>query len=96
VEADHRAGPPAVPPTLSVRGRDVQAERGVTEDQENKLIDVLQHTEHEKLSQWERDRLEEWGPRYEEDPGKFFLSPKQWFVIERIYEKIYGIQPTES
>lgn len=62
----------------------------MTEEQEDKLTDVFQHLEHERLTQWERDRLKEWQEQYEERGAKFFLSPKQWFVIDRIYEKIYG------
>ena len=65
----------------------------MTDDQEDKLIDVLQHVEHERLTTWERDRLEEWGALYEAQGAKLYLSPKQWFVVEKIYEKIYGPQP---
>jgi hypothetical protein len=63
----------------------------MTEEQEDRLCDVLEHTEHEKLTQWERDRLEEWGNLYEKDKGGFDLSPKQWAIVSKVYEKIYGV-----
>ena len=62
----------------------------MTEEQEDRLIDVLHHTEHERLTEWERARLVEWGNRYEKEEGTFTMSPKQWAIIDKIYEKIYG------
>jgi hypothetical protein len=63
----------------------------MTDEQEDRLIDVLEHTEHEKLTPWERARLEEWSNLYEKQGnGVFDLSPKQWAIIDKIYEKIYG------
>lgn len=67
-----------------------RAQHTMTEEQEDRLIDVLQHTEHERLTSWERDRLVEWGNSYEKHGAMLTLSPKQWAIIDKIYEKIYG------
>lgn len=62
----------------------------MTPDQEAKLVEVFQHSENEKLSQWERDRLAEWGTEYERHGANYFLSQKQWAIIDKIDEKING------
>jgi hypothetical protein len=62
----------------------------LTDDQEDKLAEVFQHVESERLTPWERDRLKEWSAQFEERGAQFFLSPKQWFVINKIHDKLYG------
>jgi hypothetical protein len=55
-------------------------------------VSVFQHSENDRLSQWERDRLAEWGTEYERHGSNYFLSQRQWFVIKRIEEKLFGDQ----
>lgn len=62
----------------------------MTDNEEEKLDEVFQFPEHERLTQWEKDRIKEWSEQYEERGTQFFLSPKQWFIINKIHEKIYG------
>lgn len=64
----------------------------MTPDQEDRLVSVFQHSENDRLSQWERDRLAEWGTEYERHGSNYFLSQRQWFVIKRIEEKLFGDQ----
>lgn len=61
----------------------------MTPDQEARLVEVFQHVESDKLSRWERDRLEEWGTEYERHGANYFLSQKQWAIIDKIYAKIW-------
>lgn len=62
----------------------------MTPDQESKLIEVFQLSENDRLSLWEKERLIEWNDEYQRYGSNYYLSQKQWAIIDKIYEKIYG------
>jgi hypothetical protein len=62
----------------------------MTDDEDNMLDEVFQFPEHERLTRWEQDRVKEWSEQREERGAQFFLSPKQWVIVRKMHEKIYG------
>ena len=62
----------------------------LTEAEEEKLNDFLVEFEENRkfLSDWERAFLDDQIKRYADFKSKMSLSPKQWAVLNRMYEKI--------
>lgn len=65
----------------------------LTLDQEEKLrfmiADISENLK--ELSNWERDFMNDQIKRYDEYGATMRLSPKQFAIIERIYEKITDV-----
>jgi hypothetical protein len=62
----------------------------MTPDQEQRLTEIFMHSESDLLTQWERDRLAEWGTEYERHGSNYYLSQRQWQMIAIMEEKLFG------
>ncbi len=61
----------------------------LTDEQEEKFRFVV-HTlddARKDLSEWERNFLDDQLKRYDQYGSKITLSPKQWAVLDKMYEK---------
>lgn len=64
----------------------------LTLEQEEKLNFIFEELEEnrKRLSEWETGFLNDQIKRYEEHQAKMSLSPKQWTVLDRMYQKVTG------
>lgn len=62
----------------------------MTDEEEQKLRTYIQTISdaRAKLSDWERNFFADQEKRYAEYGAKVFMSPKQWAVLDRVYEKV--------
>ena len=62
----------------------------LTLDQEEKLHHLMEEiaASRSKLNKWEAGFFEDQEKRYAEHGSQIFLSPKQWAVLNSLYEKV--------
>lgn len=66
----------------------------LTEEQEERLSLLLSELEanRKSLSDWERGFLDDQSKRFDQYGAKVFMSPKQFAVLERMYEKVTDVK----
>lgn len=70
----------------------------LTQEEEERLHNLLQTLEGctKALSDWERNFLADQSNRYQQYGSKIFMSPKQWAVLQRMYEKVTEHDPSAA
>lgn len=62
----------------------------LTDEQEERLSDILNELSSYRglLTDWEMSFLDDQVRRYDEHGSEIRLSPKQWAVLNRMYDKV--------
>ena len=63
----------------------------IDDEQLTEVTELIIDAEHcQRLSEWERGFIEDFGPRVKELGTSMRISPRQWDVLARIKEKVYA------
>jgi hypothetical protein len=68
----------------------------LSDEQETKLANILETCleGRKQLNDWERGFLDDQAKRYDEYKSRMSLSPKQWAILDKMYEKVTDVPVT--
>lgn len=62
----------------------------LTQEEESELqlcLDEI-HANEDRLTEWEKGFISDMSDRFEKYEQTLFVSPKQWKIIRRVYDKV--------